>query len=152
MSTHGSQSLAQNISKTRSGSQWPGWASFVSVEKRWQPKRVVTILGEVTSKRPYYHCRHCHTGHDTRDHTLGDAEMVFDIPPAYVIDPNKVPSATDVDDWLVAIERLWDDDAYHADQSRRSRERAKELSSASIRTQVGQFFHGLTTKSVIAPG
>lgn len=81
--------------------------------------------------------------------TLGEAGMVFDIPPAYVADPNKVPTAMEVDAWLVAIERLWEDDAYDVDQSQHSRERAKELSSASIRPQVEQFLHRLTTKSAI---
>ena len=38
---------------------------------RWQGKRVVTAIGEVTVTRPYYDCPVCRAGHSPRDGQLG---------------------------------------------------------------------------------
>ncbi len=30
--------------------------------QRWRPAQVLTVLGPITVRRPYYHCAHCHQG------------------------------------------------------------------------------------------
>jgi glycosyltransferase involved in cell wall biosynthesis len=51
--------------------------------------------------------------------TLEEAGFLFDVPERYTPQSRLVPTAEEVAPWIETIIRLWDDDAFYAQQRRR---------------------------------
>lgn len=58
--------------------------------------------------------------------TVGDAGVVLEIPERYTAKSALVPDAGEVEPWIAAICRLWDDSAYYEQVSRQARMRAEQ--------------------------
>jgi glycosyltransferase involved in cell wall biosynthesis len=74
--------------------------------------------------------------------TLGGAGLLFDIPERYT-DPARmieVPTPEEVAGWVEAIERLWDDPAFHAEHRAKALDRAKAWEPARLRAGAEAFF------------
>ncbi|NLS91636.1 MAG: glycosyltransferase family 4 protein [Planctomycetaceae bacterium] len=56
---------------------------------------------------------------------VGDAGFLFDIPDCYTPETRKVSTAEEVAPWVETIIRLWDDDEFYTEASRRCRDRAE---------------------------
>ncbi len=56
---------------------------------------------------------------------VGDAAFLFEIPDRYTPETRKVPTAEEVAPWVETIIRLWDDEQFYTEASRRCRDRAE---------------------------
>ena len=57
--------------------------------------------------------------------SVGDGGLLLDIPGRYTPETREIPAAEEVEPWVEAIIRLWDDAAEHQQWSCAARERAK---------------------------
>jgi glycosyltransferase involved in cell wall biosynthesis len=60
--------------------------------------------------------------------TLGDSGFVFDIPPQHTPASRTLPDAAEVAPWVTTLIRLWDDQAFYAQQSERSLAQSRRYS------------------------
>jgi glycosyltransferase involved in cell wall biosynthesis len=72
--------------------------------------------------------------------TLGDAGFVLHIPERYTAASVVVPAAEEVEDWVAAIERLWDDAAFYDKQRQKALARAQVWEPERLRPKVEEFF------------
>jgi glycosyltransferase involved in cell wall biosynthesis len=75
--------------------------------------------------------------------TLGDAGFLFDIPEQYTPQTQTVPSAREVEPWVEAIIRLWDDAAFYEQASRAARQEAQRWHPDRIAATYREFFSNL---------
>lgn len=59
--------------------------------------------------------------------TVGDAGLILDIPQIYQPQTTLLPSAEEVQEWIVAIVKLWDDCSFWQTMSALGRERVERL-------------------------
>ena len=76
--------------------------------------------------------------------TIGDAGFLFDIPARYTPDTRGVPTAAEVEPWVEAIIRLWDDGAEYGRWSQAARERARQWHPDRLAPIYREFFGGIT--------
>jgi hypothetical protein len=69
---------------------------------------------------------------------------VFDIAARYTPKSREVPSAAEVEPWIEAIIRLWDDEAEYARRSQAAREHAQQWRPERLEPLYQQFFSGIT--------
>lgn len=72
--------------------------------------------------------------------TLSEAGIVLDIPAAYTEKSRVAPTAAEVQPWVDAILRLWDDDAFYESECRRAERASHAYSWESIALEVLAFF------------
>ncbi len=63
---------------------------------------------------------------------VGDAGLLFAIAARHTSESCLLPTAEEVQPWVQAIERLWDDTAFYGDASARSRNRAQRWTVAQL--------------------
>ncbi len=80
--------------------------------------------------------------------TIGDAGFLFDIPARYTSETRKVPMAEEVEPWVEAIIRLWDDAAYYEQCSRAARERAQAWHPDRLAPLYREFFFGIAHRAL----
>jgi glycosyltransferase involved in cell wall biosynthesis len=76
--------------------------------------------------------------------TIGDAGLVLDVPARYTPDTRDVPTAEEVEPWVEAIIRLWDDSAEYERWSQAARERARQWHPDRLASVYCEFFGHLT--------
>lgn len=72
--------------------------------------------------------------------TLGGAGFAFDIPARYTPEKPDVPPAGEVEGWVEAIERLWDDDGFYREHRDRALDRARAWNPDRLRPGVADYF------------
>ncbi len=76
--------------------------------------------------------------------TIGDAGYLFDIPARYTPETREVPTAEEVEPWVEAIIRLWDDLAEYERWSQAARDRAQQWSPERLAPLYREFFSSIT--------
>jgi hypothetical protein len=74
---------------------------------------------------------------------VGDGGLLFDIPARYTPETTDVPSAEEVEPWVEAIIRLWDDKAFYREQSRKALEHAQRWHPERLRPLYENFFRNV---------
>jgi glycosyltransferase involved in cell wall biosynthesis len=72
--------------------------------------------------------------------TIGDAGLLFNIPERYTPTSTDVPMAAEVEPWVSAIERLWDDPVWYDDFAERGRKRAELWRPEVVGKKLYDFF------------
>jgi glycosyltransferase involved in cell wall biosynthesis len=75
--------------------------------------------------------------------TLGDAGFVFTLPERCTPGSGSVPTAREVAPWVAAIERLWDDSTWEAEQRRRALIEARRWDRVGVFQRYQDFFQAL---------
>jgi glycosyltransferase involved in cell wall biosynthesis len=75
--------------------------------------------------------------------TVGDGGLVFEIPPQYTPVSTVAPTAEEVEPWVEAIIRLWDDEEFYRQQSEKALEHAKRWHPERLRPVYEEFFRNL---------
>ncbi len=78
--------------------------------------------------------------------TLGDGGVALPLPERLTPESRILPSAEEVEPWVQAIIRLWDDQAWYQGQSNRGREQAERWHPDRLRPLYGEFFGGVRTR------
>jgi glycosyltransferase involved in cell wall biosynthesis len=76
--------------------------------------------------------------------TIGDAAFLLEIPAKYTPETRVVPTADEVEPWVEAIIRLWDDAATYQRCSKAARERAQQWQPDRLARVYREFFGSLT--------
>ena len=76
--------------------------------------------------------------------TIGDAGLLFDIPARYTPETHDVPTAEEVEPWVEAIIRLWDDAAEYDRWSQAAREHAQQWQPDRLAAIYREFFGSIT--------
>jgi glycosyltransferase involved in cell wall biosynthesis len=76
--------------------------------------------------------------------TIGDAGFLFDIPARYTPETRELPTAAEVEPWVEAIIRLWNDAAEYERRSQAARERARQWHPDCLAPLYREFFGSLT--------
>lgn len=74
---------------------------------------------------------------------LGECGFLFHLPDRYTPETRAVPSAEEIRPWIETILRLWDDQAFYAEASRRCRERAQAWRPERLWREYGRLFEEL---------
>ncbi len=75
--------------------------------------------------------------------TVGDGGLVFDIPEQHTPVSTEAPTAEEVEPWVEAIIRLWDDEEFYRHQSEKALEHAKQWHPERLRPIYEEFFRNL---------
>jgi glycosyltransferase involved in cell wall biosynthesis len=76
--------------------------------------------------------------------TIGDAGFLLDIPAKYTPETHEMPMAEEVEPWVEAIIRLWDDAAEYQRRSQAARERSEQWHPDQLAPLYRDFFGNLT--------
>jgi hypothetical protein len=74
---------------------------------------------------------------------VGDGGLVLDIPSQYVVESRIMPTAEEVEPWVEAIVRLWDDEEEYRRWSRAARDRSRFWQPDRLAPIYRDFFNGL---------
>jgi len=83
---------------------------------------------------------------------LGDAGFLFDVPDHYTPQTRLVPTAGEVAPWVETAIRLWDDDAFYDEASRRSLRAADLWRPDRLAVQYEAFFETIAENSACGVG
>jgi glycosyltransferase involved in cell wall biosynthesis len=72
--------------------------------------------------------------------TMGSDGFMFDIPAKYTTQTREIPSAEEVQPWVDAIVRLWDDKAFYEKSSQAARQRAQRWLPEQLAPVYKDFF------------
>ena len=72
--------------------------------------------------------------------TVGEGGLLLKIPDRYTPETTDVPTAEEVEPWVQAIERLWDDEAFYGQQSEKARRQAERWQPERLRPVYAEFF------------
>ncbi len=75
--------------------------------------------------------------------TVGEGGLVFDIPERHTPLSTEAPTAEEVEPWVEAIIRLWDDEEFYRHQSEKALEHAKQWHPERLRPIYEEFFRNL---------
>ena len=75
--------------------------------------------------------------------TLGHDGLLFDIPARYTPQTTDVPTAEEVEPWVETIIRLWDDEDFYAQQSKKARDSVQRWRPEKLRPLYEDFFRNL---------
>jgi glycosyltransferase involved in cell wall biosynthesis len=78
--------------------------------------------------------------------TLGDAGVVLPLPDRLTPTSPILPTAEEVEPWVDAIIRLWDDQAWYQEQSARARTQAQLWHPDRLRPLYAEFFGGVSVQ------
>ncbi len=76
--------------------------------------------------------------------TIGDAGFLFDIPARYTPETREIPTAEEVEPWVEAIIRLWDDAAEYERWSHAARQHAQQWHPDQLAPIYRDFFSNIT--------
>jgi glycosyltransferase involved in cell wall biosynthesis len=76
---------------------------------------------------------------------VGSGGFLFDIPDRYTPESTVVPSADEVEPWIETIERLWDDETFYDQASRRARAEADKWQPQRLADLYEEYFQRLAT-------
>jgi glycosyltransferase involved in cell wall biosynthesis len=72
--------------------------------------------------------------------TVGDGGLLFDIPARYTPHTTDVPTSEEVEPWLGAIVRLWDDESFYRQQSEKALSWSERWHPDKLRPAYVEFF------------
>jgi len=78
--------------------------------------------------------------------TLENAGLVLHVPDRYTPETYEVPTAREVEPWIAAIERLWDDPDFEALHHARAHARARNLAPAVLTDAYEAFFRRIAAR------
>ncbi len=78
---------------------------------------------------------------------LGSDGLILPLPARLTPATRVVPTAAEVEPWIQAIVRLWDEPGYYSDRSRMAREEARRWSPEPLTGRYLQFFRELGSRS-----
>ena len=76
--------------------------------------------------------------------TFGDAGILLDIPARYTEETTDVPTAAEVEPWIDAIVRLWDDEAEYTSRLKAGLQRAEQWRPDRLAPIYREFFGSIT--------
>ena len=82
---------------------------------------------------------------------LGTGGLILPLPTRITPATRVLPTAAEVEPWIHAIVRLWDEPAYYADRCRMAREQARRWSPERLTGRYLQFFDELKARSANRP-
>ena len=74
---------------------------------------------------------------------VGDGGILLGIPGRYTPQTTETPRAEEVEAWVDAIIRLWDDEGFYRQQSRKALERSRIWSPGHLRPRYADFFRNV---------